>query len=134
MSYNLIVQLLLSALLTYSAMPGCASVNSATPDSKHPVVLYVSSQVADIDPVDISVTIDGEHVVQDDFTFGDGHSWKTFHLSLSQGIHQINARSIAGKAILDVVFEVKGKRWLALDYWGEGHFQLGMFDEPVSFE
>ena len=101
---------------------------------EHSIVLYVCNQTGDFDPVDIRVTIDDDIVVQDDFFVGDGHNLETFRFSLSQGIHQIWARSTAGKAFLDVVFEVEDRRWLALSYWGEGHFQLALYNEQIYFE
>ena len=109
--------------------------SDATPESQpqHKVIIYVSNQTRQIDPVDIMVTVDKRVIAHQDFHFGDGHNWASFDLLLPEGTHQIIARSERGKAFLDVVFDVNRKRWLVLDYWGEGHFQLGFREKQVYF-
>lgn len=132
---------ILAAALTV-VIVGCSTpreedariVGDADPSAlRHEVVLYVSNQNRQTDPVDIRVTVDGKRVVNGKFELGSGHNWSTFKLSLQGGTHHIIANSEKGGASLDVVFEVHRKRWLTLDYWGRGRFQLGIWDKEVFF-
>jgi hypothetical protein len=113
-------------------------------------ILYVSNQSSAIDPVDIKIFIDGEVVVEQNFSQNGGHNWKKFQLSLSKGIHSIYAVSIKGEVKLEKEFEVKDKHWVAIDYGyfpllkpcssnycGEftpRQFNFDMRDEPIYFE
>ena len=81
------------------------------------VVLYVSSQSHELDPVDIMIEVDGEQVIDEDFEAGSGHNQKQFILRLSSGRHALTARSIKGAASLKRSFSVTGKRWISVDYW-----------------
>ena len=133
---------ILAAALTV-VLAGCSTPRAEGPLSvvdagpsvrRHEVVLYVSNQTRQTDPVDILVKVDGKRVVKGEFEWGNGHNWRTFNLSLERGTHQIIANSEKGGTSLDVVFEVHSKRWLTLDYWGKDHFQLRIWDKQVFFQ
>lgn len=108
------------------------------------VVLYVSNQSFEIDPVDIEVRVDGRLVVSKDFNVGSQHNWESFRLSLPAGRHVLTARSKRGEAEIRQPFDVDGNRWLVLDYWfyskkygnppESRHFQFTESDEPMGFQ
>jgi hypothetical protein len=124
-------------------LSGCSSIQVPAPlagadtdagGARHEIVLYVSNQTYEIDPVDILVTVDRRIVAQGKFQVGDGHNWRKFAFSVPDGRHQIIASSQRGKAMLDVICNVRANEWLVLNYWGRGHLQLGFYEEAVIFE
>ncbi len=107
-------------------------------------VLSVSNQSFAIDPVDILIEIDGEHVIDGDFAVGSQHTWKRYVLRLSPGRHTLTARSSRGEASLVESFVVPDdRRWAALSYWYSTdaygsppepkHFEFRIYDKPVKF-
>jgi hypothetical protein len=104
-----------------------------------PLTLYVSNQSFDDPSVDITVTIDGRVVVDEEFDVEGQHNWKTFELDLGPGEHTLRAESSTG-AVHEAVFVLpEGEpRWAVLDNWwypeeGERHFTFSIHDEPVGF-
>jgi hypothetical protein len=103
------------------------------------LTLYVSNQSFDDPSVDITVTIDGRVVVDEEFDVEGQHNWKTFELDLGPGEHTLRAESSTG-AVHEAVFVLpEGEpRWAVLDNWwypeeGERHFTFSIHDEPVGF-
>jgi serpin B len=109
--------------------------------------LHVSNQSFAIDPVDIKVYVDGKLAIDQKFEVGTGkrrqHNWQTFQFQLSDGRHRLRVESKKGQASLEEQFEVKGKRWVVLDYWFGGRedsqaaqkkFTFHVSDEPIYFE
>jgi len=107
------------------------------------VVLYVSNQSFEIDPVDIVVAIDGEQIIDEEFAVANQHNWKRFVLRLSPGRHTLTARSSTGDATLETSFDVSDRHWAVLDYWYSSeaygsppeprHFEFMIRDEPIGF-
>lgn len=106
-------------------------------------VLYVSNQSFDRSPVDITVTVDDETVVDGDFAVGDQHDWKRYAITLSPGRHTLVATSIHGEATFEHTFETDGDHWAAVEYWyatgADGtpsgpQFSWLMQDTPIQFQ
>ena len=106
-------------------------------------VLYVSNQSFAVNPVDITVKIDGETIVSQDFDVGIQHTWVPFNLSLPSGKHTIQVKSKKGKASLKKTFEVKGMHWAVVGYWyyPKTHymptpksFSFTLYDQPILFQ
>ena len=81
------------------------------------VVLFVSNQSHELDPVDIMIKVDGQQIIAKDFDTGSGDYPKPIILRLSSGRHVLTARSIKGTASLKRAFSVAGKRWILVAYW-----------------
>lgn len=126
--------IMLVAALLLLPLHGCMTEEMQGEKPVHSVILYVSTTKGEYDPLDIQVEMDDDIVVRDEFYVGDGHDWTTYDLWLTEGVHQLRATSNKGKAFIDVVFTVKVELGLVLTHWDEGHFQLGIFDQPVYLE
>lgn len=143
---------LMAALITFSM--GCvASLAARTTaplppaqsqllDPRGNVVLYVSNQSFAIDLVDIRIWIDGECVVSDHFPVKDQHYHPSFRLRLSDGSHELVARSEKGGTSLTRTFTVSGKRWAVVSFWHypkahynptPRHFYFVIQSEPIGF-
>ncbi|NVN92083.1 MAG: hypothetical protein HXX11_15985 [Desulfuromonadales bacterium] len=132
--------------LALSFIYGC---NSAITEIKNPMInpsgnftLYVSNQSYENKNVDILVKLDGAPVLHEYFRVGNQHKWKEFKLQIPNGTHKLEAVSQKGRAMLEQLFEVNGKRWAVLDYCygkGEGHkcpspvLNLNVSDSPIGF-
>jgi hypothetical protein len=92
------------------------AVDSNLLDPAGKFVLYVSNQTNAIDPVDITVWIDGKCVVRDDFEYINEHNWLTFRLRLQDGDHELVAESEKGNATLGRSFTTSGSHWAVLNY------------------
>jgi hypothetical protein len=79
--------------------------------------LYVSNQSFALDPVDITIRIDGRLAVSDDFAVGNEHNWKLYRFDLAPGMHRITAVSRAGRARLAGTFRVRRTLSGVVDYW-----------------
>lgn len=123
--------------------PPDSSPASGLLDPNGNVVLYVSNQSFAIDSIDVTVEIDGEEVISEDFDVGDQHNWKQFVIRLAPGHHTLRARSRLGDATLEKSFVVSDKHWAVLNYWYSteeyGHppepkqFEFIIQDKPVTF-
>ena len=126
------VPLLLTAAVL--ALAGCSSKDSFGPQNQAGnLILYVSNQSFDITPIDITVYIDGQKALKDDFEVGSQHTWVPYGFSLAAGKHTIKAVSKKGDAILEKEFEVKGKHWATLAYWYYPKLRGGAGPTPKSF-
>jgi len=131
---GILTQTLVSAC-AMAVLFGCSAghVSQATAMSESPVAIYVSNQTAEVNPVNIKVSIDQKAILNQNFPCGSGHNWSRFKVSLKEGRHQLVVTSSNGDAGLDVVFTVDKPMWLVIDYWGKNHFQLVISHEPVGF-
>lgn len=104
-----------------------------------PLTLYVSNQSFDDPNVSITVTIDGEVVVDEDFFVDDQHNRVRFTPTVGPGDHTLVAS--AGNGVeLTVEFSTDdgAPLWAVLDYWfyneePPGRSTFGTDDEPVGF-
>jgi len=137
---------------TLFLLSGCSTSNSNRNDSKEqfPVILEFSKENGEVDPVNVSVTIDDDSIIVNrDFSdrvnsrvdttkmgtivatvVSPPPHWE-FKLTLKKGVHQIMATSLNGDAGLDVVFTVDKPLWLYLSYWGKNHFQLNISNRQL---
>lgn len=115
------------------------------PETHENVTLLVSNQSFDVNPVDITVAIDGREVVQDELDVqGDQppqHNWRQYHLRLEDGPHSLDVRSKKGQAQLHTTFDVAGRHTLGIAYWhggrpGQGkrggHFTVESGPRPIA--
>ena len=112
------------------------------------LTLYVSNQSFADDPVGITISIDGETVVDNDFYVEGQHSWITFELAVSPGDHELVMASSTGVTqAASLVIPAEGHRWAVVNYWfypadldhpGGGQtprsFTFTVDDVPVSFD
>jgi hypothetical protein len=112
-------------------------------------VLYVSNQSFDINPVDVTIYIDGQRAIQSQFDVKGNrtpqHNWIQHTFRLPAGKHVLKAVSKNGDATLESEFEIKDRHWAAIDYWyypkvtgGSGpvakSFRFDIRDTPIRFE
>lgn len=107
-------------------------------------VLYVSNQSYAIDPVDITILIDGRKAVIGAFPVENQHNWYQFRFALEPGHHQLVAISARGQARLTQDFEVSAARqWAAVNYWfypashyqpTPKHFSWLIQGTPIAFD
>jgi hypothetical protein len=92
-----------------------------TQESGTNVTLLVSNQSFDINPVDITILVDGQTVMQDEFDVqGDQppqHNWRRYHLRLDDGLHSLDVVSKKGRAQLHTTCEVAGEPTVTIAYW-----------------
>ena len=115
-------------------------------DGEATLTLLVSNQSFTDDPVRITVRIDGDVVVDDDFFVGSQHNWRTFEVAVAPGDHLVSLTSDT-----DVEWETTlavpraGHRWAAAAYWYQpsaptdtgataaaGEFSFVVEDEPIA--
>jgi hypothetical protein len=140
------------ALLSVSVAYGTFKTRYDTTKTEFPVIIYFSIENGRIDPLNLSIEMDGKNVVNRSFSnrskspMDSTKSSKSktyvgsaspphwgFKLTLAKGTHQIMASTSNGDAGLDVVFTVDKPLWLVLSYWGKNHLQLNISDRPVGF-
>ncbi|MGH8911562.1 MAG: hypothetical protein ACRDVD_03545 [Acidimicrobiia bacterium] len=105
-----------------------------------PFTLYISNQ-SFVDPtVTITITIDGERVIDQDFDVEGQHNWIEFIPDAEPGDHILTATSNTG-AELTIEFNLPDDepRWAVIDYWyypdeGPRKFTFDISDEPLAFD
>ena len=115
---------------------GCGGVNSSAPDAEKATsttaastetslslldptgnfTLYVSNQSSEVNPVDITVAIDGQVLVDKSFEVGSGHNYDHIVLRLPPGTHTLVAYSEKGEARVERSFEVTDEQTAFVDY------------------
>lgn len=108
------------------------------------LVLHISNQSKDIDPVDISIKIDDNEVINKQLYYTSNRSnWKEFRINISTGTHTIRAESKIGKTVFEKEITVAGKHWGVLTYGSEQTdtgtstpkiFIFEFHDKPISLE
>ncbi|GIU88707.1 MAG: hypothetical protein KatS3mg009_3222 [Acidimicrobiia bacterium] len=99
------------------------------------LVLYVSNQSFEVDPVDLEVAIDGVTVVAQDFAVGSQHTWVPFGFALDDGAHLVTVVSARGAA--EASFDVTtgaAPRHLVISYWGPGEIGVTAHDSRPAFD
>ncbi|MBI4935043.1 MAG: hypothetical protein HY828_14265 [Actinobacteria bacterium] len=111
------------------------------------VTLHVSNQSFEDPAVHITISIDGNVVVDQSFDVGSQHGWIPFELELAPGPHEVVATSDTGVTstfTLDVL--ETGHKYAVIDYWyyppdpkypGASQtprsFTFSQSDEPIYF-
>jgi hypothetical protein len=108
--------------------------------SAPPLTLYVSNQSFEDATVWITISIDGDVVVDQNFAVKDQHNWITFQPAVEPGDHTLTASSDTG-AELRVEFTTRAgePRWAVVDYWWypddvPRSFTFDIHDEPIAFQ
>ncbi|MBA2336971.1 MAG: hypothetical protein H0V96_04305 [Acidimicrobiia bacterium] len=113
--------------------------SSAAPVVAPNLTLYVSNQSFEHDPVGITVAIDGEVVVRDQFFVEGQHNWITFELSVPPGRHELTMATDTGAShTAELEIPTDAHRWAVADYWFYGDtpssFTFHIDDEPIYFQ
>ena len=104
-----------------------------------PFTLYVSNQSSEDPTVGITIKIDGEVVVDDDFDVEGGHNWISFTPDVAPGDHTLHAVSSTGAEFTtEFTIPEREPRWAVVDYWfypdqGPRKFTFHISDEPIAF-
>lgn len=116
-----------------------------TDEASADVLLYVSNQSFEDDPVRITVHLDGELLLEEDFAVEGQHNWVLFPLDLDPGDHHLRATSDTGVTMEETFSLPEGeRRWTVLDYWyypdgsdgSDGtprQFTFSVHDEAIGF-
>jgi hypothetical protein len=108
--------------------------------------LLVSNQSFADDPVGITISIDGDVVVDDEFSVGAQDNWIAFELRVPPGEHELTMRSSTGVEADAAVSIAAGRhRWASVAYWYSPpdrdraradetprSFSLTVNDEPIA--
>jgi hypothetical protein len=117
-----------------------------TPNADGGLTLLVSNQSFADDPVRITISIDGDVVVDDEFSVGMQDNWIAFEVRLPPGNHELTMRSSTGvEADAEVSIPAAGHRWASAAYWNSPpdpgraradkmprRFSLTVNDEPIA--
>lgn len=115
---------------------GC-SKNSTEPITSSSLELMVSNQSSTVDPANIRITVDGNEVVNGNFSFGTGHSWQSFSIPLPAGSHTLKAETASGTTFLEKQFVLTNeKHYAGVDYFNSSSsgelFTYIFSDIPLS--
>ncbi|MCA9631689.1 MAG: hypothetical protein KC766_28730, partial [Myxococcales bacterium] len=90
-----------------------------TPEAMGPQRFHivVSNQSFAVDPVDITITVDGKEMVRGKFIVGGQHIHKTFDFTLAPGDHVLEAHSKKGAATKRYPFTLSKEHWVTVMYW-----------------
>lgn len=105
------------------------------------VRLWVSKQSFEDDPVEITIRVDGEVIVDKSFFVRGQHNWMSVDIAgLDPGDHNLVATSDTGALTEETFTLPEGEsRWLIVDYWLYADEELGRYftfsesDVPVGF-
>jgi hypothetical protein len=108
------------------------------PAEDSPLVVIVSNQSFVTDPVDITIEVDGEVVVSQDFAVEGQHTWLYFGVDVEPGTHTLVATSERTGARLEETFDVPAQRWALVQFWHDEpdtapYFTWDLFEEPPAF-
>lgn len=107
------------------------------------LVLYVSNQSFDVDPIEITIEIDGVQLIDQAFEVESQHNWQEFVVQLSPGSHTLKARSPATGAVLVEDFVLEDRHWAVVDFWYhdgssgspvDPMFTFHTDDKPIRFQ
>jgi hypothetical protein len=84
---------------------------------KKDVVLIVSNQSFDVDPIDLIITIGSDTVVNDTFYVENQHNWKVYKAKYNTGLHEIRVKSELGEAKIIDSFFLFYKKYIYVNYW-----------------
>ena len=104
-----------------------------------PFTLYVSNQSFEDPTVRITITIDDQVVVDQDFDVEGQHNWITFTPDIAPGDHTLKAISDTGaELIVDFTLPDGEPRWAVVDYWyypeeDPRNFTFDISDQPIGF-
>lgn len=121
---------------TVSTPPGepATVLEPVTPAEDGDLVLYVSNQSFEVDPVDLEVTIDGATALDQEFLVGSQHTWVPFGFDLPDGPHRVLVASTKGDAKAEIEVATAGaKQYLVVEYWAPGRITVRASDTRPAF-
>jgi hypothetical protein len=136
----------LAVLFACAASAPAASPQPTTSDELGRLTLFVSNQSFADDPVGIAIRIDGDVVVDEEFTVKAQDNWIAFELRVPPGEHEVSMRSNTGaEADATLFIPAGGRRWASIAYWydppdrdraSSGHtprsFSFTVDDKPIA--
>ncbi len=144
--FGSLLMLTMSFVLLASACgTGAGSLRAQTPvqptedireEGSLPFHLYVSNQSFASSKVNITVWVDGEKVIDQEFDVKGQHNWILFDLPLSAGPHRIRAEAAGEATVFEVDIKLEVETWAVLSFWkddGSGFFTWSESDRPVGF-
>lgn len=101
------------------------------------IALIVSNQSFDDPEVGLSVTVDGDVVIERSFAVEGQHTFVSYRLPLEPGDHQMVIRADTGATHERVISLGAERRYLAVSYWGGDSsspdaFSVDESDEPFG--
>jgi hypothetical protein len=105
-----------------------------------PFTLLISNQSFADSTVAITITLDGETVIDQDFDVDGQHNWVEFTPAVEPGDHTITATSSTGAEFsADFNLPEDEPRWAVIDYWyypeeGPRRFTFDISDVPLAFD
>lgn len=79
--------------------------------------LLVSNQSFDLDPVDITINLDGQLAITGDFRVEGQHTWIPFDFGLTPGVHTLEVTTADAPAALVELFTVDDRQWGVVMFW-----------------
>lgn len=132
------------ALLALVACDGAHTPQQhLTPPADPSFTLLVSNQSFELDPVDITIRLDGQLAVTGDFHVEGQHTWIPFEFGLAPGAHTIAVETTDAAATLSQPFTVDDHRWGVVMFWyypvgspepTPPQFSWSVHDQPPAFD
>jgi hypothetical protein len=137
---------LAAMMFACAASAPAASPEPTTSDEQGRLTLFVSNQSFTDDPVGITIRIDGDVVVEEEFPVKAQDNWIAFELRVPPGEHKLTMGSNTGvEADAALSIPAGGHRWASIAYWynppdrdreRSGHtprsFSFTVDDEPIG--
>lgn len=124
---------ILIAMLSFMYISYC-NPNYLENDYKSSLVLYVSNQCFEIDPVDIIVNINNKQFIGEDFFVQNQHGWKKFIVKLPKGKHEILIQSKNYDTMLIDEIEIRGNNlWALINFVCPSEQNTGFLQKKFIF-
>lgn len=124
---------ILIAMLSFMYISYC-NPNNLENDYKSSLVLYVSNQCFEIDPVDIIVNINNKQFIGEDFFVQNQHGWKKFIVKLPKGKHEILIQSKNHDTMLIDEIEIRGNNlWALINFVCPSEQNTGFLQKKFIF-
>lgn len=124
---------ILIAMLSFMYISYC-NPNYLENDYKSSLVLYVSNQCFEIDPVDIIVNINNKQFIGEDFFVQNQHGWKKFIVKLPKGKHEILIQSKNHDTMLIDEIEIRGNNlWALINFVCPSEQNTGFLQKKFIF-
>jgi len=102
------------------------------------VTLTVSNQSFELTQVDITVLLDGNVVVDDNFEVGDQHNFVEYRFELPRGSHTLRAVSSGAGVAREEQIDITGEHWAYIGFLSRTgaaprSFEFAFQGEPIYF-
>jgi hypothetical protein len=96
--------------------------------------LHVSNQSFDITPVDITITLDGEQLVAQEFDVEGQHNWIRFSFDVKPGAHMLAVTANDGSVSRETDVEIgSATKYGIVNFWDAGQVEITLQDTPPAF-